>query len=742
MNGPDPLDRGFTLAGRFEILSVLGRGGFGIAYLAADIVRKDQAAVKELAPFGCRRFEGGRLDLDSDGNSPHRLRQSFIEEVRLLSRLNLPGILPIRATFAENGTAYYATDYLPQAETLEHLLLKEGRMDSAGAMDILFQVLETLEAVHAKRILHRDIKPSNILISPKGQAYLIDFGSAREWHADASTRHTVLYTPGYAPIEQLSERGRRGPPTDIYALCATAYRMLTGSLPVPATDRANGAELTPLRMLRPDIEPLVARAIDAGLQLRFHDRPQSIAELREMLSSVSSDEVSDSLEAYDAKLLKLQRFSFERRQCPACRGLLEQPKPLKKWGCPVCRVGTIRKRDIAGRLCPSCQVGTLHKRPNDRPLGFCPLCRTGQLSLRYQGMLKRRLFLDCLNCRSGFESDSGGLTLVSAPEGRNSLLVPSSNPVNLETFEIPTTKSSEEWRDISKRGLEVWVCDGCDAQFDLLEDGRWNQTIPKPKKYRTLYPEEWARVAAGLPPGAGNAECDACRADYFVDEGRITLLNSESDIHGFAAEHLGRLLDVEEMRWLGVGKDSPHPGYVCADCGAELDVDGDYLRLVKTTHRPLLRYVGEPRKLVDWHRIALGLPETHEEDVFKTDALSAIRRAYESGEIGFSSNDLIVWKGPAIRERQSGTLAVANREIAFGGMLKKWRAPLDAVVASSGHADLLEVQMSGEDEPLSFQVTPVELTVNLSSGNQSVMLNAENLARRLTSELSRIRDRA
>ena len=201
--GPEPLDVGVLLAGRFEIERVLGRGGFGIAYLVADVVRKDKATLKELAPHGAIRGESGLLDLDAGSSSSHRLRQSFLEEARLLSRLNIPGILPIRAVFTENGTAYYATDHLAQAVTLERLLLQEGRMDPQGAMDILYQLLETLEAVHAKGILHRDVKPSNVLVSPKGQALLIDFGSAREWHADAATRQLQPNTPSWQRAQDI-----------------------------------------------------------------------------------------------------------------------------------------------------------------------------------------------------------------------------------------------------------------------------------------------------------------------------------------------------------------------------------------------------------------------------------------------------------------------------------------------------------------------------------------------------------
>lgn len=718
MPGPSPLPVGAQLADRFEIERSLGRGGFGIVYLAHDSVLNNQATVKELAPSGAIREPSGLLTLDSAPEQGQRLRQSFLQEARLLARLSVPGILPIRAVFAEHGTAYYATDYQPEAHTLEQLLQQEGRMDPAGALDILFQLLETLEAVHAKKILHRDIKPSNVLVSKSGQAYLIDFGSAREWHADQSTRHTVLFTPGYAPIEQLSERGRRGPPTDVYALCATAYRMLTGAIPMPATDRLDGAELTPLSALRPDVEPGICAAIEDGLSLRYHDRPQTMGELRDRLTQAEPSTDENSLAAYDAKLLKLQRFGFERRQCPACGGVLEQPQPLRKWGCPVCRDGLVKKRNIEPRLCPSCQLGTLHRRPNDQPLGFCPLCRFGPLVRKRKSVWSRRHVLECAACRAMFERVDAGITVLAGGDSGT-------------VVEPGVTRTAAAWREASARSETVWMCDGCGAQYDLLEDGRRRQTTPAPKRYRALYPEEWARVAAGLAPGAGNAACDACRADYFIDGRRMTLLNAEADPYGFAEQHLGRLLDAEDARWLGVGKDSAKPGLVCADCATEFDFDGDYLRLVKTPNRTLLRQIGEPKKLIDWCRLALDLPEVHEEGAFRTGVATAIRHAYESGELGFDARNTVIWRGPATREGQSGTLTINAEELSFGGLLRRWRAPCDAIHGARATADSIELVIGGEEEPAIFELGPVELTVHLKSGHHRVVLGPESLARRL-----------
>ena len=226
---------------RFEIVETLGRGGFGIVYLATDKVRDDKVVIKELAPSGVRREEDGLLDLGANGP---RLRQSVLDEARMISKVNLRGTLHVRATFSELGTAYYVSEHVPDARTLDLILREEGPLPIDGALDIFFQVLETLEGVHRKGILHRDIKPSNILVNGKGEAVLIDFGSAREWHGDADSTHTVQFTPGYAPPEQMSQRARRGPATDLYALCATLYDSVTGEPPASATESAEAATST------------------------------------------------------------------------------------------------------------------------------------------------------------------------------------------------------------------------------------------------------------------------------------------------------------------------------------------------------------------------------------------------------------------------------------------------------------------------------------------------------------------
>lgn len=712
---------GTVIGDRFEIIEPIGRGGFGIVYTVHDRLRQDTAVVKELAPPGCMRRDDGSLSLDGMGTeAAHRLRQRFLEEARLIAKLRVPGVLPVRAAFVDCGTAYFVTDHIPGAQTLEQVIEKRGRLPVADVMAVLFPLLETLETIHEKGYLHRDLKPSNILVGPGGDVYVLDFGAAREWHADAEGRHTVLFTPGYAPLEQLSERARRGPATDVYAVCATAYHLLTGEVPSNPAERVDGVPLRPIRAARPDVDPRLAEAIESGLEVRYGDRPQSVTELRDRIERAGDEGEAATLEEFDAQAVRLQRFRYERRQCPACSGVLEEPRPLRKGACPVCADGSIRKRSIHERLCPACASGTLRPRANRQPLVVCPLCRTGLFVARRKGFFGKETVYTCGECAAQFEGDADAMRLTDPGESKTKIAV-------------GTEASMDDWRIESGRSETVHVCDGCNAQFDPLPDGRWRRVVPVGKGPREYFPEEWARVAAGLAPDAGNAVCTACEADFFLEEERITLLSYHEDPHGFGQENLGRLLTLDELRWVGVGKDSPNPGFVCASCHTEFDRDGQYLKLVRSPHRRMQRFGGEVMKLEDWHRIAQGLPRLDEETEFWERLAPLLVGAFHQGTLGVEGKPDVHWRGPAKRvdDGSSGTLLISDEEVSHGGMLRKWRVPLGAVVTWDADVDRLFMRVSGERDVLMFDVEPLELTVELESGRQRVELNAAHLAERM-----------
>ena len=694
---PRPLPDGTLLADRFELQSVLGRGAFGIVYLANDLSRNDQAVIKELAPDGCHRTAEGHILLPKD--SAHRLRQNFLNEAKLVASIRICGVLTVRTAFSENGTAYFATDYLPNAQTLERMLQEEGRLEVQEAMDILYQAMEVLEAIHDKGLLHRDLKPSNLLLNERGEATLIDFGAAREWQADSLATHTVLFTPGYAPLEQMAERARRGPATDIYSLCATFYEMATGRKPESATERATGTSLTPLRDLRPDVEATVAEAIEKGLALKLSDRPQSVEELRNLLSRESVPEGPVGLMELDAKMVRLQKFSFARRQCPACLGVLEEPRPLRKGVCPVCREGSIKARHILRGICPFCRNSPLRREHNEHPMRTCPKC-SGWMAVKKKGLLSKETTATCPDCHASFGGDE-------------------------LTAEARVAVGRSEW---------LWHCQGCGAQLDEQSDGRLlAKAGAKKSNLNLLYPEEWDCVASGLEPGSGNAACLHCGADFYVEGNEATLLASDLDPFGFAKANAGRRLTFEDLRWLAVGKTSPEPGLVCEHCFAEFDREGDYLRLIRASNRRLMKHLNEPNTLGDWHRIAQDLPCIGEEEALRLDLIGQIGRAYAEGEIGFDDSNTVIWKGPAASGGASGNLLISNGEIAFGGLIRKRRWPLDALRETVWEDGTVWLTFRGDPEPIALAVEPIELTVTLKSGKYGAELTGEHLAVRLNS---------
>jgi hypothetical protein len=701
---------GTVLAERYEILETLGRGGFGIAYLGLDLVRDDRVVIKELAPSGTRREKNGVLALDEDPDvSGHRLRQRFRQEAMLLRRVRSSGVPYLRTTLAENGTAYAVTDYLAGSETLAKRLLREGRLDVEAAREILVSLLDVLERVHQAEVLHRDIKPSNVLLGPAGEVMLIDFGSAREY---ASTTQTVMYTPGYAPPEQLSEKAARGPATDLYGLAATVYQALVGEPPETANDRMAGVELTPIRKRRSDVDEPLARTLESALSIRMADRPQSVEEMRAMLSEDAQPEPTFDLRALDDLLVRAREFRYERRGCPACEGVLIEPRPLRRMACPVCRDGTVRLRELDEDLCPHCREGQLQLLTNANPPAICPSCAAGVLVHRRRGILGSERTADCPECGMHFE---GHGELWRDSEGDE--------------------RKWAEWRELTGRAARVRACPHCLAQYDERRDGRWMQVIPPPEADAVpMYLDEWARIAAGLEPGAGNAFCDACKSDYWLDSHRMTLIDAPRDPYDFARDFLGRSLLIEDVRWLGVGKTSGRGGPLCDRCGTEFDRERTGLRLVRSPNRKLARQSGEVHAPLDWHRLAAGLPAESEENEFRERIDQLLREGYHAGAIPFDSGTDIDWRGRAVRldDEQEATLTVTASEVSFGGLIRRWRIPRESLV--DVRAEEHELHLVLEDEVIAFSVEPVQLVAHLRSGARDLPLTAEDLALRMTYE--------
>ena len=283
---PDALPAGATLIGNYAVESVLGQGGFGITYRCHDQMLDRRVAVKEFFPSGCRRQDTQvQASRGMSADNFREARAQFLAEARLLARCHHPGIVGVHAAFEAHQTAYMVMELL-HGKTLAQLLsARGGRLEEVEAVGIIERAGAALGFVHELDLLHRDIKPDNIMVCDDGRVMLIDFGTAREFVKGSAQGHTVVVTPGYAPLEQYAKQARRGPFTDIYGLAATLYHLLCGQMPPAASDRAMGVTVRPVREVNPRISASVARAVESGLQMEIAKRPQSVGEFLDLIKA-------------------------------------------------------------------------------------------------------------------------------------------------------------------------------------------------------------------------------------------------------------------------------------------------------------------------------------------------------------------------------------------------------------------------------------------------------------------------
>jgi serine/threonine protein kinase/peptidoglycan hydrolase-like protein with peptidoglycan-binding domain len=286
------LSAGRTI-GRYEIVSILGQGGFGITYRAHDSQLDREVAIKEYLPLALAVRQDGTTVLPRSTDAAADFawgRERFVAEGRTLASLqNAPAIVRVFDFLEANGTAYIVMQLL-SGETLEHRLKQKGPLAPAEIDRILWPLLDGLEQVHATGFLHRDIKPANILLDDAGNPTLIDFGASRAAMAGRTTALTAIFTPGYAAAEQMTS-AKQGPWTDIYGLSATLYHAITGKTPPGAFDRMLDDTYEPLgQMTLPGFSPGLLVGLDAGLGLRASDRPQAIAGWRPILGQATAHE--------------------------------------------------------------------------------------------------------------------------------------------------------------------------------------------------------------------------------------------------------------------------------------------------------------------------------------------------------------------------------------------------------------------------------------------------------------------
>ncbi|SFO11213.1 serine/threonine-protein kinase [Nitrosospira briensis] len=275
--------------GEFEIVGLIGAGGFGIVYLAYDHSLHRQVALKEYMPAALAgRDDGVTVVVRSERNAEtfQAGLRSFINEAQLLAQFDHPSLVKVYRFWESNGTAYMVMPFYQGVTLKETLALMSDPPDEAWLKGLLAQLLEALGVIHADHCLHRDIAPDNILILPDGRPLLLDFGAARRVIGNMTQALTVILKPGYAPVEQYADDPamRQGPWTDIYALAAVTYFAITGHPPAPSVGRMMSDSLIPLSTTaagRYSVQFL--QAIDLALAVKPENRPQNVMELRALL---------------------------------------------------------------------------------------------------------------------------------------------------------------------------------------------------------------------------------------------------------------------------------------------------------------------------------------------------------------------------------------------------------------------------------------------------------------------------
>ena len=289
--------------GKYTILEKIGEGGFGITYKAIQNGLNRTVCIKEYFPAGkCIRATHTQIVFVQGMSEDlfEKYKQAFVKEAKMLATLHHPNIVEVIDVFDENNTSYMVMAFI-EGKSLQSIVEARGRLPYPEVVNYIAQVTNAIGYIHDRHILHRDIKPDNIMITADYKAILIDFGSAREFEQDKTQVHTSMLTHGYAPTEQYTANSRKGSYTDIYAIGASMYYVLTGQVPLEAAARLTEQMATP-KELAPDIPDEANRTILKAMQLKAENRHQTVQEfmddLRNVKPSILVDETIGATTSY------------------------------------------------------------------------------------------------------------------------------------------------------------------------------------------------------------------------------------------------------------------------------------------------------------------------------------------------------------------------------------------------------------------------------------------------------------
>ena len=282
------LRKGTRLIGRYTIEGVLGQGGFGITYLGMDELHEKPVAIKEFFPQGIvtRNIEYQdtvTVTFVGEKDNYEKGKERFLKEARTMAKFSKDeGIVKALDFFEINNTAYIVMEYL-EGITLKQYLRENQRIAPEDLIELLVPLIESLDEIHSQGMIHRDISPDNIMVLPDGRIKLMDFGAARDYTEFGEKSLSIVLKPGYAPPEQYQTHGVQGPWTDIYALCATMYKCITGENPPDAIDRLVDDHLKKISAFGIPVLPQIEEAIIKGMSVAAKDRYQNVGDFCEDL---------------------------------------------------------------------------------------------------------------------------------------------------------------------------------------------------------------------------------------------------------------------------------------------------------------------------------------------------------------------------------------------------------------------------------------------------------------------------
>ena len=326
------LRKGTRLIGRYTIEGVLGQGGFGITYLGIDELHEKKVAIKEFFPQGIvtRNIEYQdtvTVTFVGEKDNYEKGKERFLKEARTMAKFSKDeGIVKALDFFEINNTAYIVMEYL-EGVTLKQYLVENKRIDAEDLVELLVPLIESLDEIHSQGLIHRDISPDNIMVLPDGRIKLMDFGAARDYTEFGEKSLSIVLKPGYAPSEQYQTHGVQGPWTDIYALCATMYKCITGENPPDVIERVMDDHLKKISAFGIPVLPQIEEAIIKGMSVAANDRYQNVGDFCEDLyGGYEENSVPEAEESQSQVETELAEQSVETKT-----GMLTEGIPQSKY---------------------------------------------------------------------------------------------------------------------------------------------------------------------------------------------------------------------------------------------------------------------------------------------------------------------------------------------------------------------------------------------------------------------------